>query len=151
MGLRQEREAQLGGLIDKADEDRLEGRSLADFFARQRDGWEAQRAAILEEIERLSSVDHVVRALHGFEQGAAGFADDLIGERARNAGCKEVYPFDLNLQRGSPLVRAWRREFRPSSQASIRPKRENALQKHVLEGGVIGVGDTGFEPVTSTV
>ena len=49
----------------------------------------------------FESADRVVRALHAFEQGAAGFADYLIGERARDAGCTEVYTFDQKLLRGS--------------------------------------------------
>lgn len=57
-----------------------------------------------EELD-FESADRVVRALHAFEQGAAGFADYLIGERARDAGCHEVYTFDQKLLRDQPFVR----------------------------------------------
>ena len=54
----------------------------------------------------FESADRVVRALHVFEQGSAGFADYLlIGERARDAGCREVYSFGQKLLRNSPFVR----------------------------------------------
>jgi predicted nucleic-acid-binding protein len=53
----------------------------------------------------FESADRVVRALHAFEQGAAGFADYLIGEHARDAGCREVYTFDQKLLRDAPYVR----------------------------------------------
>ena len=53
----------------------------------------------------FESADRVVRALHAFEHGAAGFTDYLIGERARDAGCQEVYTFDQKLLRDAPFVR----------------------------------------------
>lgn len=46
-----------GRLIDKAYEDKLEGRIDDDFFFRKRSEWEGQRAEALEEMERLSNVD----------------------------------------------------------------------------------------------
>ena len=53
----------------------------------------------------FESPDRVVRALHAFEQGSAGFADYLIGERARDAGCSEIYTFDRKLLRDPPFAR----------------------------------------------
>jgi site-specific DNA recombinase len=46
-----------GRLIDRAYEDKLEGRIEDDFFFRKRAEWEADRAAALEDMERLSNVD----------------------------------------------------------------------------------------------
>jgi len=53
----------------------------------------------------FESADRVIRALRAFERGSAGLADYLIGERAREAGCKEVYTFDQRLLRDAPFVR----------------------------------------------
>lgn len=63
------------------------------------------RKLVAAEELAFESADRVVRALHAFEQGAAGFADYLIGERARDAGCQEVYTFDQKLLRGAGFVR----------------------------------------------
>ncbi len=57
MAAARERYDRVGRLIDKAYEDKLEGRVSADFFFRKREEWETQRAAALEEMERLSNVD----------------------------------------------------------------------------------------------
>lgn len=45
----------------------------------------------------LESTDRVVRALRAFERGKGGFADYLIAERARDAGCSSVATFDRAL------------------------------------------------------
>jgi len=56
----------------------------------------------LAEVEELhfESNDRVVRALHAFSRGRGGFADHLIAEQARDAGCATVYTFDRALLTG---------------------------------------------------
>jgi predicted nucleic-acid-binding protein len=39
----------------------------------------------------------VVRALRAFQHGKGGFADYLIGSRARDEGCSRVLTFDRAL------------------------------------------------------
>lgn len=53
----------------------------------------------LTEVRELAfeSTDRVVRALRSFERGSGGFADYLIAERARDAGCASVVTFDRAL------------------------------------------------------
>ena len=43
--------------------------------------------------------DLIARALRGFEGGRSGFADYLIREQARSAGCDTVHTFDRKLLR----------------------------------------------------
>jgi predicted nucleic-acid-binding protein len=61
----------------------------------------------LAEVEELhfESNDRVVRALHAFRSGRGGFADYLIAERARDAGCDVVYTFDRALLTGEGFQR----------------------------------------------
>ena len=47
----------LGGLIDKAYEDKLDGRIDDAFFNRKRNEWETERAQLQGEIERLAQID----------------------------------------------------------------------------------------------
>jgi len=58
----------------------------------------------LTEVQELAleSTDRVVRALRAFERGKGGFADYLLAERARDAGCTSVATFDraLHADRG---------------------------------------------------
>jgi len=53
----------------------------------------------LTEVEELvfESTDRVVRALRSYERGRGGFADYLIAERARDAGCASMVTFDRAL------------------------------------------------------
>jgi predicted nucleic-acid-binding protein len=54
----------------------------------------------VEELE-LESTDRVVRALRSFQEGKGGFADYLIAERAKDAGCASVATFDKALHTDS--------------------------------------------------
>jgi len=64
-----------------------------------------ERARIAETLKRLAtarqlrfdSVDGVLRALLAYENGKADFADYLIREHAKAAGCKVVATFDAKL------------------------------------------------------
>ena len=60
----------------------------------------------LTEVQELvfESTDRVVRALRSFERGKGGFADYLIAERARDAGCSSVATFDKALHADSGFV-----------------------------------------------
>ena len=49
----------------------------------------------------FESADRIVRALRSFERGKGGFADYLIAERARDAGCPSVATFDKALHADS--------------------------------------------------
>lgn len=53
----------------------------------------------LAEAEELvfESTSRVVRALRAYERGSGGFADHLIAERARDAGCGALVTFDKAL------------------------------------------------------
>ena len=53
----------------------------------------------LSEVEELvfESTSRVVRALRVYEKRGGGFADHLIAERARDAGCEVVITFDKAL------------------------------------------------------
>jgi predicted nucleic-acid-binding protein len=51
----------------------------------------------------FESADRVRRALLAFTEGRAGFADYLLLERAREAGCDSLAAFDVAL-RGAPGV-----------------------------------------------
>jgi len=55
-----------------------------------------RQLAQAEELD-FASTDRVVRALRAFESGRGGFADYLIAERARDAGCASVATFDRAL------------------------------------------------------
>lgn len=57
----------------------------------------------LSEVEELvfESTSRVVRALRAYEKGAGGFADHLIAERARDAGCEALITFDKVLHADS--------------------------------------------------
>ena len=46
---------------------------------------------------RLHSADNVLRAIAAFEQGSGDFADYLIRDQAKAAGCKSVLTFDKKL------------------------------------------------------
>lgn len=60
----------------------------------------------LTEVQELAleSTDRVVRALRAFERGRGGFADYLIAERARDAGCSSVATFNRALHADSGFV-----------------------------------------------
>jgi len=60
----------------------------------------------LTEVQELvfESTDRVVRALRSFESGRGGFADYLISERARDAGCSSVATFDRALHTDGGFV-----------------------------------------------
>jgi predicted nucleic-acid-binding protein len=47
----------------------------------------------------FASVDQLSRALHSFASGKGDFADYIIREQARAAGCDEVATFDRDLLR----------------------------------------------------
>ena len=66
----------------------------------------AQVIRQLTEVQELSleSTDRVVRALRAFERGKGGFADYLIAERARVAGCSSVATFDRVLHEDSGFL-----------------------------------------------
>ena len=66
----------------------------------------AQLAATLRELLRARSLvfeaaDELVRALDGFARGRGDFADYLVREHARAAGCSTVVTFDKVLQKES--------------------------------------------------
>jgi predicted nucleic-acid-binding protein len=46
---------------------------------------------------RFDSVDHVLRALAAYERGKGDFADYLIREHAKAAGCDTIVTFDKRL------------------------------------------------------
>ena len=52
----------------------------------------------------LESTNRVLRALRAFERGKGGFADYLIAERARDAGCSSVATFDRALHAADGFV-----------------------------------------------
>ena len=64
-----------------------------------------ERAQILPALERLAaarqlrfdSVDNVLRALSAYARGKGDFADYLIREQAKAAGCSAVVTFDRRL------------------------------------------------------
>jgi predicted nucleic-acid-binding protein len=62
----------------------------------------AQIALVLRKLAgarqlRFDSTDHVLRALGAYEQSKGDFADYLIREHARAAGCESVVTFDQKL------------------------------------------------------
>ncbi len=77
----------------------------------------AEIASVLENLLRSGGVevegrDEVVRAANSFAAGKADFADYLIREKARSAGCASVLTFDAALLREPEFVR-------PSAKAVI--------------------------------
>ena len=56
----------------------------------------------LAEVQELAfdSTDRSVRALRAFEKGKGGFADYLVAEGTRDAGCTTVVSFDRALHEG---------------------------------------------------
>ena len=62
-----------------------------------------RRLAEVQELV-LESTDRVLRALRAFERGKGGFADYLIAERARDAGCSSVATFDRALHADGGFV-----------------------------------------------
>lgn len=60
----------------------------------------------LAEAEDLvfESTERLVRALRSFDRGKGGFADYLIAERARDAGCSAVATFDRALHAEAGFV-----------------------------------------------
>jgi predicted nucleic-acid-binding protein len=62
----------------------------------------AQIAAVLRQLAaarqlEFASTDNVLRAVSAFESGRGDFADYLIREHARAAGCERVVTFDKGL------------------------------------------------------
>ena len=66
----------------------------------------ARAVGALLEAEHLEfeSADRVRRALDAYGEGRAGFADHLLLERARDAGCESVATFDAALIRSPGVV-----------------------------------------------
>lgn len=70
-------------------------------------GYQFERKQIVETLRQLvaarqlqfSSGDNVIRALAAFEEGQGDFADYLIREQAKTAGCNTVKTFDKKLLR----------------------------------------------------
>jgi len=52
----------------------------------------------------FSAVDQVGRALSSFEKGRGGFADYLIREHGRGAGCSQVVTFEKDLLREDGFI-----------------------------------------------
>lgn len=52
----------------------------------------------------FSAVDQIERALASYEQGRGGFADYLIREHARGAGCTQVVTFERDLVREDGFI-----------------------------------------------
>jgi predicted nucleic-acid-binding protein len=53
---------------------------------------------------RFESTDRLTRAIHAFNAGRGDFADYVIHEHARGAGCDEVATFDRALLREARFV-----------------------------------------------
>ena len=53
---------------------------------------------------RFESTDRLARAIHAFNAGRGDFADYVIREHARGAGCAEVATFDRALLREAAFV-----------------------------------------------
>jgi len=53
---------------------------------------------------RFDSTDNVLRAIGAYEQGKGDFADYLIREHAKTAGCISVVTFDKNLYKDGSFV-----------------------------------------------
>lgn len=59
------------------------------------------QSLVNDDLFQVESKHHVMAALDRYRQGNADFADYLIGELARKAGCRDTVTFDRALK-GSP-------------------------------------------------
>jgi len=59
------------------------------------------QSLVNDDLFRIESEREVISALESYRQGKADFADYLIGQLARKAGCRDTVTFDRALK-GSP-------------------------------------------------
>jgi site-specific DNA recombinase len=102
----------LGGLIDKAYEDKLEGRIDTDYFNRKRAEWEGQRTEAALEVQRLTRVSArcLDTALLVFELSNRAY--DVVKDKDAQTQRRvlEVVLSNSVLAEGKLTV-AWRRPF----------------------------------------
>ncbi|MCK6502467.1 recombinase family protein [Myxococcota bacterium] len=116
-----------GRLIDKAYEDKLEGRVEDEFFFRKRSEWEADRAAALHELERMSSVDRadVDLGVAVLELGKQAYDRYIRLEPAQQRALLDLVFLNSKLT-GGQLEVTWREPFSFLANLAEATPKENA-------------------------